>query len=326
VDRVKIGVIGVGHLGRIHTRVYSELSEKVELVGIYDQNAQQAETVAREYQTRAYSSPESLLEQCSAVSCAVPTSSHYEIGRLAATAGCHALIEKPITDQIETAESLVSLFRTNGLNLMVGHTERFNPAMEVMRHLTLKPKFIEGHRLAPFNPRGTDVAVIYDLMIHDIDIILKIMGSEPESIDSAGVSVITPHIDIANVRMKFSGGCVVNLTTSRISQKKMRKLRLFQENSYISIDFLEKYTKVISLNAQAIDRKDTLYTEGFSLTDFNMKQYTLDREPLKAELSEFVDSILQHREPAVNGEDGLKALRICRTIEDKIQENLKEMG
>lgn len=314
--------MGVGHLGKIHTRIYRELSEWVDLVGVYDQNPQQMKSVAEEFGTRAYDIPEELFGAVEAISCAVPTSFHYSIALAAASAGCHALIEKPITDKVATAEELVKLFNEKHLTLMVGHTERFNPAMEICRHLRFDPKFIEAHRLAQFNPRGTDVAVIFDLMIHDIDIILKITGQFPESIDAVGVPVITPLIDIANVRLRFPSGCVANLTASRISLTKMRKIRVFQENSYISMDFLDKKSDLVSLNDRAQIKKNDLYTQGFSLTDFQFQQYKNSNEPLKAEIMDFIESIRDGRVPAVTGQEGLNALKVCDTIEKNIGQNL----
>ncbi len=322
MDKLRVGVVGVGHLGRIHTRIYSELSEWVDLVGVYDQNPSQMKAVAQEYGTGSFERLEELLASVDALSCAVPTSYHYPVAKQAAESGCHVLIEKPITDKVDTAQELVHLFDQKGLTLMVGHTERFNPAMEICHHLEFKPKFIEAHRLAQFNPRGTDVAVIFDLMIHDVDIILKITGAYPESIDAVGVPVITPLIDIANVRLRFPSGCVANLTASRISLNKMRKIRVFQENSYISMDFLEKKSDQVSLNDQARIQKHDLYTQGFSLTDFQFHQYKNSNEPLKSEIADFIESIRQARPPAVTGQDGLNALRVCATIEESICQNL----
>jgi len=235
VDKVKVGVIGVGHLGRHHTRVYRQLPQ-AQLVGVHDIDSEKAQKVAKEFDTRYFENLDDLLERTDAVSLVVPTTIHYALACDILDQGKNLLIEKPITETVKQAEELVSLAGAKNVILQVGHIERFNPAFKAIENLKLEPKFIESHRLAQFNPRGTDVAVILDLMIHDLDLILSLVKSEVKRIDAAGVSVISDSEDIANARLTFENGCVANITASRISARPLRKMRLFQRNSYISLD------------------------------------------------------------------------------------------
>jgi predicted dehydrogenase len=239
--------VGVGHLGRFHAQKYQRISD-VDLVGVSDQNMERAKEVAEEIGCRAFESVEALMDEVDAVSVAVPTDRHFEVGRKVLEKGVHCLLEKPIAGTLEEADGLIDLAGKQGLVLQVGHIERFNPALRALQDFSLMPMFIESHRLAAFNPRGTEVAVVLDLMIHDIDAILSIVSSPVRQIDASGVAVVSDSIDIANARLRFENGCVANLTASRISQKKMRKMRFFQRDAYVAVDFLERNAEIFTLS------------------------------------------------------------------------------
>jgi predicted dehydrogenase len=233
---LKVGVIGVGHLGKVHTRLWTEVRD-AQLVGIYDLDAKEAGKVAREHEVKAFDNLKNILDEVDAVSIVTPTFSHYETARLAIEKEKHVLIEKPITNTTSEAADLIRLAERKGVKIQVGHIERFNPALLSVEPYINEPRFFESHRLAQFKPRGTDVAVVLDLMIHDIDVILSLAGSEVVSIDASGVAVVSDEIDIANARIKFANGAVANVTASRISQNPMRKLRIFERDAYLSVDF-----------------------------------------------------------------------------------------
>jgi len=240
---VKIGIIGVGYLGRFHVQQLSSI-ENVELLGIFDVNMAQCKNVSDEFSVPTFSDAEELINVCEAVSIVTPTTYHFDTAMHALHGGCHVFIEKPITETIKQAQQLLD--KAEGCNkiIQVGHIERFNPAFLYVKNQNLSPKFVEIHRLAPFNPRGTDVPVILDLMIHDIDILLSMVNSPVKDIQASGVNVVSKTIDIANARITFENGCVANITASRISQGPMRKMRIFQEASYTTVDFLKKLVEV----------------------------------------------------------------------------------
>src|ERR1051326_2729340 len=238
MNRLRVGIVGVGHLGALHAKMFSQIPT-AELVGVVDADSARAGLVAGEVRTRAFPTYQELLKNVQAVSIVTPTSTHFELARMAIDAGIHVFVEKPITTTTEQAETLVNLSRSRNVTVQVGHIERFNPALLALEKYKINPMFVESHRLAQFNPRGTDVAVVLDLMIHDIDIILSLVRSPVERIEANGVAVVSNSIDIANARLQFANGCVANVTASRISQKKMRKMRLFQRDAYISVDFSE---------------------------------------------------------------------------------------
>ncbi|MCI0496209.1 Gfo/Idh/MocA family oxidoreductase, partial [candidate division KSB1 bacterium] len=246
MKNVKVGILGVGHLGRLHVQNYKSIAN-AEIVGIYDINYDRCQEVAREFQVEAFEKLDHLLDRIEAASIVVSTIHHFEITKACLNKGIHCLVEKPITSTLAEADELIGLSKQKGLMLQVGHIERFNPAIVALADFELKPMFIESHRLASFNPRGTDVAVVLDLMIHDIDIILHLVKNPVQKIDASGVAVITDEVDIANARIGFENGCVANITASRISQKKMRKMRLFQRNAYIGVDFLQKFSEIYQL-------------------------------------------------------------------------------
>jgi predicted dehydrogenase len=242
----KTGVIGAGHLGKIHINILKEV-DFTELIGFYDTNPQTREEVASLYGIKAYENLEELIENCDIVDVVTPTLSHYECAKKALQATKHVFIEKPVTQTLEESKSLVKLVEEAGTKVQVGHVERFNPAFKkAIKHID-NPLFIETHRLAQFNPRGTDVSVVLDLMIHDIDIVLSVVDSPVNNIQASGVSIASKTPDIANARIEFSNGCVANLTASRFSMKKMRKSRFFQKNAYVSVDFLKKNFEVIQM-------------------------------------------------------------------------------
>lgn len=236
---LKIGIVGVGHLGKFHLNNWLEI-DNVEVVGFYEPNDATAAEVIEKYKIRRFTNADAFLGLCDAIDIVTPTTYHYQWCEKAIKMGRHVFVEKPFADTMEEARELVKLAKESSIKLQVGHVERFNPAFLSLKNVTLKPMFIEVHRLAQFNPRGTEVSVILDLMIHDIDIILSIVKSDVKRISASGVAVLTETPDIANVRIEFDNGCVANLTSSRISMKKMRKMRLFQKDAYIGIDFLNK--------------------------------------------------------------------------------------
>lgn len=314
---IAAGVIGVGHLGRLHARVYSELPS-CRFAGVYDTDPDAARSVAEKTGSRAFESAEDLLDAVDAVSIAVPTSAHREVAGLALARGVHALVEKPIAATVDEARELVELARARGAVLAVGHIERMNPAMRAALRVLMEPRFIEAHRLGVFVPRGTDVAVVLDLMIHDIDLILSTVRSPVARIDAVGVPVLSPSVDIANARLSFENGCVANVTASRVSREKVRKIRFFQHDAYLSVDTLTP-------RAQLFRRKDvppeTLrriacgeLTGGLE----DIVEYTEleleDREPLALELESFLHAVETGEPPDVSGEDGLRALEVAMEI------------
>lgn len=333
MKKIKAAVIGIGHLGRLHVQNY-QLIPDAEIVGIYDIDTERAHKVANEFQVRAFENLEPLLQQIEAASIVVSTTSHFEITQACIEQGVHCLVEKPITSTLSEAERLIQLVKEKDLILQVGHIERFNPAIVALNGFELNPMFIESHRLASFNPRGTDVAVVLDLMIHDIDIILHLVKSPVTKIDASGVAVVTDEVDIANARLGFANGCVANITASRISQKKMRKMRLFQRNAYIGIDFLQKFSEVYQLvDSDNIKiRSNQIPIEFGQLDQYGKsKKITYERHQieeanaLKMELESFLNSIRTGKHPAVSGEEGQEALRVAIEITDMIKSQVKAL-
>ena len=314
---LKAGVLGAGHLGKIHLRLLNQ-SDKYELVGFYDPNKENADAVVKEYGFKYFDKIEDLIDAVDVVDIVTPTLSHYDVAKQTIESGKHVFIEKPITNTVEEAEELLELLEKHNVKGQVGHVERFNPAFISVKDQITEPMFIEAHRLAEFNPRGTDVPVVLDLMIHDIDVILSVVNSEVKNIHSSGVSVISETPDIANVRIEFENGCVANLTASRISMKNMRKTRIFQRDAYVSIDFLEKKSEIVRM-------KDAPENPG----EFDMilqnaegvkKQIYFDQPNVEAnnaildELETFADAIKFDLKPLVTLEDGAKALKVAKQI------------
>lgn len=306
----KIGVVGVGYLGSLHTRVLFEIDGS-HLIGVYDIDREKAESIAGRYHITAFSSLDELLDNVDAVICAVPTTEHYNVGMKILERGKHLLIEKPIAETVEQASEMVNRARNRNLKLMVGHIERFNPAILAVEDKVREPLYIEALRIAHFNVRGTDVDVVRDLMIHDIDLTLHFIKEEPISIQALGAPVLTDKVDIANVRMEFPSGAVATLTASRVSIKKTREFRIFQKDAYFSLNLMSK-------DGHMIKRGDDAIIPYFLPIDENL-------EPLKLEDMEFIMSIKEDREPAITGEDGLVALRIAKAIEEEIEKKLEKL-
>lgn len=316
---LKVGVFGVGHLGKFHLNNWKEI-EGVKLVGFFDPNNDNAKEVTEQYGLKRYMDEDKLMDACDVIDVITPTNQHYEICMKAIRKGKHVFVEKPITHTLQEGKDLVNMVREANVKLQVGHVERFNPAYLAVKDLNLNPMFIEVHRLAQFNPRGTEVSVILDLMIHDIDIILSLVKSDVKSIAASGVAVMTDTPDIANVRIEFNNGCVANLTSSRISMKKMRKIRLFQKDAYIGIDFLEKKTEIIKLK-QPEDQN----VFSFDIDTPNGKKTIAIATPtiepvnaIKLELMSFVDAIINNKPTQVSEIDGYLAMEVAHQILDKI--------
>lgn len=318
---MKIGVFGVGHLGKIHLNCWKELPN-IEIVGFYDPNNTVAAEVEDKYALKRFTNGDKLIQAVDAIDIVSPTTHHYEWCEKAIKKGKHVFVEKPMTATLQEGRSLVSMAKEANVKVQVGHVERFNPAfVAAVQQMKLQPMFIEVHRLSQFNPRGTEVSVILDLMIHDIDIILHLVKSDVKHISASGVAVMTDTPDIANVRIEFHNGCVANLTSSRISMKKMRKMRLFQKDAYIGIDFLEKKTEIIKLKQQ--EDKNVF---SFDIdTPHGKKTIAIANPPIvpinaiKAELESFVNAIENNLPVAVSEIDGYLALETAHHILDKIQ-------
>ncbi len=320
---VKIGVFGTGHLGKFHLNNWKEI-EGAQLVGFYDPDDKIAEEVEATYQLRRFTDEAALIEASDAIDIITPTQYHFLVCEKAIRKGRHVFVEKPMAHTVEEANKLVELVQESNVKLQVGHVERFNPALLAIRSMQLNPMFIEVHRLAQFNPRGTEVSVILDLMIHDIDVILSIVNSDVKNISASGVAVMTDTPDIANVRLEFNNGCVANLTSSRISMKKMRKMRLFQKDAYIGVDFLNKTTEIIQMNdtpdpgSFSFDIETPTGTRSIAISN----PVVPDSNAIKTELEEFLACIRNDSRPVVNEIDGLRAMEVAHQILFKMQNNL----
>ncbi len=320
---INVGIFGTGHLGKYHIQNWKELPG-VNLVGFFDPNDAAAADVAATYGLKRFISEEELIEASDAIDVVAPTPLHFVICEKALKKGKHVFVEKPMANTMDEANELVKLVQESNVKLQVGHVERFNPAFLAIKDLKLAPMFIEVHRLAQFNPRGTEVSVILDLMIHDIDIVLSIVKSEVKTISASGVAVMTETPDIANVRIEFDNGCVANLTSSRISMKKMRKLRLFQKDAYIGVDFLDKKAEVIKLDEGDNSGAFTFDIEtpgGGSRTIAISNPPVPEVNAIRQELQEFISSITGNTRPVVNEIDGLRAMEVAHTILQKMAQN-----
>lgn len=322
---LKVGVFGVGHLGKFHLNNWKEIPG-VELVGFYDPDDTNANEVAQKYGLKRFSDPFDLVKMIDAADVVAPTDHHFQLCETAIKNGKHVFVEKPLAQTMDEAYALVKLVKESNVKLQVGHVERFNPAFLAVKDLKLNPMFIEVHRLAQFNPRGTEVSVILDLMIHDIDIILSIVKSDVKNISASGVGVMTETPDIANVRIEFNNGCVANLTSSRISMKKMRKIRIFQKDAYIGIDFLNKKSEIIKLKDQEIDDANVF---TFDIETLNGKKSIAISNPqipevnaIKKELEEFKNAIERNSRTIVSEIDGLMAMDVAHQILQKIGNNV----
>jgi len=316
---LKVGIFGVGHLGKFHLNNWKEI-EDTEVVGFYDPSDENASVVAKQYKLKRFTNINKLLDVCDAADIIAPTTSHYTLCKAAILKSKHVFVEKPLADTMDEAKELLKLAKEANIKFQVGHVERFNPAFLALKEHELAPMFIEVHRLAQFNPRGTDVSVILDLMIHDIDIILKLVNSNVKSVSANGVSVMSDTPDIANVRIEFDNGCVANLTSSRISVKKMRKMRLFQKNSYISIDFLEKKTEITRLKTAA-DKDAFIFDIETNHGKKSIAFYSpeiKDNNAIKMELESFKDAIINNTNTIVSEVDGFRAMEVAHLILEKI--------
>lgn len=316
---LKIGVLGAGHLGKIHLKLANQ-SEKLALVGFYDPDVENAKKIETEYGYKSFPSITELLKECDIVDIVTPTLSHYQCAVQAIKAGKHIFLEKPIANSVEEAREIIELANQHHVKGQVGHVERFNPAFVAVRDMIENPMFIETHRLAEFNPRGTDVPVVLDLMIHDIDAILSVVKSSVKEIHSSGVAVISDSPDIANARLVFENGCVANITASRISLKNMRKSRFFQRDAYISVDYLDKTCEVVKMkDAPAIPGEWDMVLQN---AEGVRKQIYFDNPDVKPnnaildELESFADAIENNTTPLVTLEDGTNALQIAYQIID----------
>jgi predicted dehydrogenase len=316
MTKMRAGVIGVGYLGRFHAQKFAAL-EDIDLVGVADIDQSRAEKVAFEVGTTAFTDYRKLLAQVDMVSIVVPTQYHFQVARECLAAGCHILLEKPVTQTVAEADELIAMAREQKLIFQAGHLERFNPAVLAVRDVLKVPHFIESHRLAPFKPRGTDVNVVLDLMIHDIDIILTIVPSGIKLVNSVGVPVLSNEVDIANARLQFDNGCVANVTASRVSREAMRKIRIFQPDAYISIDYQER--KI------AIFRKQEGASMIPGLPNIVMEEREFAQsDALLTEIRSFVDAVRNGTPPQVSGEDGKRALELALQINSKLWHTVTE--
>ncbi|RYF83012.1 MAG: Gfo/Idh/MocA family oxidoreductase [Chitinophagaceae bacterium] len=320
---LKVGVFGTGHLGKFHLNNWKEI-EGVELVGFFDPIDAIAGEVEAQYKLKRFTNEEELMDACDAIDIVTPTQYHFALCEKAIKKTKHVFVEKPMANTMDEAKDLVKLVQESKIKFQVGHVERFNPGFLAIQNLQLNPMFIEVHRLAQFNPRGTEVSVILDLMIHDIDAILSLVKSDVKTISASGVAVMTDTPDIANVRIEFNNGCVANLTSSRISMKKMRKMRMFQKDAYIAVDFLEKKAEVIKLktaedqNVFAFDIETKNGVKTIAIASPEVPQVNAIRK----ELEEFVNAIRQNTQPIVNEIDGYRAMEVAHQILQKINYNL----
>lgn len=304
-QKLRCGVVGVGYLGQHHARIYSQL-DSTTLVGVYDSNPERAKEIASLYGCKVFDSVEQAGDECDAVSVVVPTDRHTEVALPLFERNCDLLIEKPICTSIEDAEKIVRIAKEKNLIVQVGHIEHFNPVMEFMEEHVKQPRFITADRLAPFNPRGTEVSVVLDLMIHDIGVVLKLANSEVESIEAVGVGVLSNTQDIANARIRFKNKCVANLNVSRVSLKKIREIRIFQPGAYMSLDFMNQRGHLIKVKSS----KEIIPEE----VPFEKQ------EPLKSELASFANCVVNKLNPKVDAQLGMSALEVALEIVRQIKD------
>ena len=334
-DVVKVAVLGVGGLGQHHARIYAEMEQvgDVEFVGLYDPNLERAREIAEKNGVRALESMEAALEQADGVSIVTPTVTHHELASKFLKAGCHVLVEKPITDEADQAAELVQLAQENDRVLQVGHVERFNPVFDYLQSVAKEPRFIETHRLSPYPARSMDIGVVLDLMIHDLDIVLAFVDSPVKEVDGVGVPVLSASEDIANARLKFENGCVANLTVSRVSPERMRKIRVFsggETTSYVSLDYQKQEGYIYRIAADGAEESSLwqklLHAKDSAIvSEFGGKKVVREPvpiakdEPLKLELQHFVECVRERQTPKVSGEAGRQALEVALEITRQIQ-------
>jgi predicted dehydrogenase len=303
MSKLRVGVVGVGHIGKNHARLYREL-ERADFAAIYDTDREKAEQLAQEFGTVSASSLEDFAARVDAASVSTPTNSHFEVARQLLDAGKHLLIEKPITERTSDASELAELASRRGLVLQVGHVERFNPALSALEERLTHPRFIEAHRLSPYPNRSTDIGVVLDLMIHDLEIILHLVRSPVQTIDAVGVPVLSRGEDIANARLRFEDGCIANITSSRISPERMRKIRVFQEDAYLSLDYQNQSGEIYRRTANGIEREDVEIERD---------------EPLKRQLASFIECAATGNAPKVSGFQATAALELAVEITKRIE-------
>lgn len=334
-DVVKVAVLGVGGLGQHHARIYAEMEQagNVEFVGLYDPNLERAREIAEKNGVRALESMEAALEQADGVSIVTPTVTHHELASKFLKAGCHVLVEKPITDEADQAAELVQLAQEKDRVLQVGHVERFNPVFDYLQSVAKEPRFIETHRLSPYPARSMDIGVVLDLMIHDLDIVLAFVDSPVKEVDGVGVPVLSASEDIANARLKFENGCVANLTVSRVSPERMRKIRVFsggETTSYVSLDYQKQEGYIYRIAADGAEESSLwqklLHAKDSAIvSEFGGKKVVREPvpiakdEPLKLELQHFVECVRERQTPKVSGEAGRQALEVALEITRQIQ-------
>ena len=319
---IKIGLIGVGHLGKIHLKLLKEIPQ-FHVVGFFDSDKKRAEQIQKEFDVPAFNSVDELISLCDAIDIVTPTVTHHQFAINALKKSKHIFIEKPIAHTLEEAKEITTLADKVGVKVQIGHVERFNPAFLSVQNYFDNPMFIETHRLAQFNPRGTDVSVVLDLMIHDIDIVLSVVKSKVKNINASGVAVVSDTPDICNARIEFENGAVANVTASRISLKNMRKSRFFQRDAYISVDFLEKKTELIRMKSITEEPSDP-FAVTIDLAEKGMKQIFFDNpkvqetNAIKMELESFADSILNDKPTVISAQAGFRALEIAFKVMEKM--------
>ncbi len=324
---LKIGVIGIGHVGRQHARVAGSL-EEVELEGLYDVDQEVSARVAGELGTRAFGSLRELLSAVDAATVAVPTTAHFEVASKCMSSGVHVLVEKPLAATLDEARALIASAEEHSLVLQTGHVERFNPVVQASLSFIREPLFIEGHRLSAFVGRSTDVDVILDLMIHDIDLVLATVNSDVRSVEATGVPILSTNVDIANARISFSNGAVANLTASRVSKERLRKIRFFGKDSYISVDCLSGKAEIYRKGSRSSSKADGPTWEETEIAPgiVRRKITTSGEEPLKLELESFARCVRNGEHPHVDGTAGLKAMEVAQKVSEKIREGIESLS
>jgi predicted dehydrogenase len=322
MSKIKLGILGAGHLGKIHIKLALELTNEFEVIGFYDPNLEMSNETTARFGIHAFSSLEELIQKCDAIDIVTPTLSHFSTAQFALRNGKHAFIEKPLTKTLEEAKKLIDLTHEAKLKVQVGHVERFNPAFIAAKSEFNQVMFVESHRLAEYNPRGTDVSVVLDLMIHDIDIVLSVVNSNLKRTSASGVAVISDTPDICNARIEFDNGCVANLTASRISLKNMRKSRFFQKDAYITVDFLERKTDIVKIQEPDLTNPfGMIINTGEGKPD---RQLVFDKpeienlNAIKEELRSFAHCIKNGTKPLVSVEDGYNAMQVAEQILEQL--------
>ena len=325
-EKVAIGIVGVGHLGKQHLKHLQQIPE-VECIGFYDIDPARSQIISDTLKAQSFTSLQGLIERCEALSVVVPTKDHFSVAEACIQAGKHVFLEKPMCKTVTEADQLINLATRNASLIQVGHIERLNPALLALKNIPVRPKYIESHRLASYTTRGTDVPVVLDLMIHDLDVILSLVKSKVKSIHASGVSIMTKSVDVANARLRFQNGCVANITSSRIAKTSVRKLRIFQQDMYVTIDFLLGLTEVYRiLDAHEKDPNAVLTTplerNGGHRQIVYEKPEVQKVNALKIELKNFIESIKGTNTPIVTGEEGRDALRIAMLVQEQIEQDI----